>query len=323
VPGIETYGYPIVWDPVRRRFVIIEASTVRLLEPTGGGTFRSVELPAPTAFNARSSRALWFDPKLGGFATGLAGYDIFTYAQNRWIAAEQPFARRERYDFAWAYDLARGQLAIWGGADGYRSEEPFGEVSFLTGTSTNASPTAWRASAINPPRPRYFPTMVHDEDRQVTVMFGGYRTNDSRVIAPEIYQLLPEPSWPMLHGAIDLAAVKPRGISRIHLLVRARAVGDADGTGRGTNTGGGFIVRLWDHRASRWVTVHDREEDPAAAINTHAIDVTESAERYVSAQGVLPIVVQARAPATEAVDGRLDVDMIDGFLELHSRVAVP
>ena len=328
---------PIIWDPLNRRFVTVggastNAGRVLFLEPGADpSSWRWTNVtPLPTQFVGRSGNFLYFDPRLGAFAVGLGFVNptgngqeriLWSHRDGQWAAAEVPPRLRFRTGFAWAYDDARHRLAVWGGND-HPPSPALPETWYLTATATTG-PSGWREARLDPPMPRDYPSMVWDPDREVVVIFGGVRPQDGRVVAPDIHQLISEPSYPYLQASADLAAARPKGIARLELTVRASGLGDADGTGPGTARAAGIDVLLYDHEAERWVRVARTEPAESAGLETLRVEVTERPERFVGLRGAVPITLVPRAPATEAVDGRLEVDLLDGALELRSGVALP
>ena len=53
------------------------------------------------------------------------------------------------------------------------------------------------------------------------------------------------------------------------------------------------------------------------------LGITQTPERFVSPQGTVPITVSAYRPATEILEGRLEVDLVDGYLDLRPGVTLP
>src|SRR5262249_20601349 len=159
-------------------------------------------------------------------------------------------------------------------------------------------------------------------DREVVVVFGGIRTNDMRVVPSEIHQIVLQPSRPYLQATIDLAGERPKGIATLHLQIRASGSGDADGLGPGAIAANGVLVQLWDFSQSAWVDMK-ATMGSVGGMEDIPIDVTMNPEVYVGPSGTVPISITTRHQATEAVSGRLDVDVIDGYLDLRPGVPLP
>ncbi len=329
---------PIVWDPINERYVMISGSElsptrVLFLEPGPDPSSWSwvVLNPLPSNFNGRSDHLLYFDPVSEAIVTGLGGVSpigngeqrlFWSYSRGQWTATQIPLALTFRFDFGWAYDLARQRLAVWGGTYDAAREPPREEVWYLVGSSTSAE-DRWHSTNVDHPVPRQEPVMVYDSDREVTVMFGGIRTIDDVRVPPEIHQLVSEPSYPYLQANADLAASRPRGIDVLHLDIRASGLGDADGLGPGRARGFGVRVMLWDHVARAWTEVAVSPGAGDGAIETLAVDVTNEPSRFVSPDGRVPITLVPSRPTTEALNGRLEVDQIDGYLDLRAGVTLP
>lgn len=336
VDGLSTRNIlPIVYDRANSRYMIVggtEGDSPRALILQPGADERSWQwfnlTPLPTNFSDRYSHFLYYDPVresvVLGSGTAPGGGPIarlvWTYRGGQWTSSELPFDLSYNTGHGAAYDEARRQLVFWGGIDN-PTQPPRPETWFLTDSST-VGVAAWRSSEIDHPVARSYPTMVYDSEREVVVAFGGVRFTDAQVVAPEIYQVITQPSRPFLQATVDLAAARPKGIQRLHLQVRASGIGDGDGVRPGTTRAGGFVVHLWDHRARRW-DVLARSANTNVGFETLTIDVTNEPERYVGPTGQVPITITTAAPSTEAVDGRLEVDLIDGALELRAGVMLP
>ena len=246
---------------------------------------------------------------------------LWTHRGGQWSASEVPIELGFRSRFGWAYDEARERLVIWGGAS-YSTDPPEETVRYLVGSSTSSA-EAWRSADIDHPVSRDFPSLVYDSDREAVVVFGGIRPQDNRVVPPEVHQIISEPSYPYLQASVDLDAARPKGIDALRLTVRALGIGDADDTAPGTARAGGVVVRLWDHAARRWEEVASTDGESNGGLATIEIEVLAEPERFVSPDGTVPITVAPRHATTEAVDGRLEVDLIDGSLELRGGVTLP
>ncbi len=337
VPDFRKYT-PITWDPINERYVMISGSElsetrVLFLEPgTDANSWRWVVLnPLPSNFNGRSDHVLYFDPISEAIVTGLGGVSpigngeqllYWSYIRGQWTATQIPLSLQFRFDFGAAYDLARKRLALWGGSYDTAREPPREEVWYLVGSSTSAA-DRWRSATVDHPVPRQNPTMVYDSDREVTVMFGGVRSIDDVRVPPEVHQLISEPSYPYLQANADLAASRPKGIETLHLDIRASGLGDADGVGPGRARGFGVRVMLWDHDARAWTEVAVSAGAADGGIETLSIDVVDNPGRFVSPDGRVPITVVPSRPTTEGVNGRLEVDQIDGYLDLRAGVTLP
>lgn len=329
---------PLVWDPIFDRYFIINGRSAAgalfphedsfVLEP--GATpdaWRYTELtPLPTTFGGRYSHLVYWDEEVEGVAIGLGYVYPRTSRLDYWIlkngqlsaTAQVPDSLDERQGFGFAYDSARRQLVLWGD-----NNYPIWDYDswFLTGTATSAN-NGWRRADLDPPVPRAWPNLVYDPDREVTVVYGGQRF-DSRFVPADIHQIISAPSFPYLVANVDLAAPRPKGIERLSLRVRASGTGDLDGLGGGTTLGGGVVVKLWDHEARRWVDVATRPMSPNGAVEELLIEVQDQPERFVSVTGVVPVTVVTLNPATEAIEAVLEVDQIDGQLELRPGVSLP
>jgi hypothetical protein len=324
--------YPIIWDPLNLRYVVVGGDKVLYLQP--GATLDDWSwinvTPLPQAYGERVRHFLYWDPRVEGYAVGLGGVFsnvpggfrlLWTHRGGQWSASEVPFELGYRSRFGWAYDEARRRLVIWGGND-QPDLLPEEQVRYLVGSSTSGV-EAWRSSEIDHPVARDYPSMVYDSDREVVVVFGGIRPQDMRPVPAEVHQIISEPSYPYLQASIDLAAQRPKGIDALNLTVRALGLGDRDGTNAGIDRFGGVVVSLWDHAARRWVEVASSSVEPNTDVAELSVEVREEPERFVSNDGTVPITVQPRYATTEAVDGRLEVDLIDGYLQLRGGITLP
>lgn len=329
---------PLTWDPINERYVMIggsETSPTRVLflEPgVDAQSWRWVVLnPLPSNFNGRSSHVLYFDPISEAIVTGLGGVFptgngeqrlYWSYIDGQWTSSLIPGQLAFRFDFGFAYDEARSRLTVWGGTYDAARDPPREEVWYLTEPSTSG-PEAWRMANVDHPVPRQLPMMVYDSDREVVVMYGGIRTLDAVRVPPEIHQLVSEPSYPYLQANADLAAARPKGIEALHLEVRASGVGDADELGPSRERGFGVRTLLWDHIAKAWVEVSSTTGAADGGLETIVVDVVEDPGRFVSQDGRVPITLVPRLPTTEVLNGRLEVDQIDGYLDLRAGVTLP
>ncbi len=330
---------PSVWDPINRRFVLAggalqDSGRVAFLEQGMGfddWTMRTLEA-LPTTYTSRFNGFLYFDPVLRGVAVGLGGvspigngeqYIVWSYVDGQWLASQVPLRLGFLSRFGWAYDRARRHLAVWGG-NTRSTADPLTEVNYLTQTSTHGE-EAWRRGNVDHPVARDYPAMVYDSDREVSIVFGGTRvqSGNNRIIEPEIHELVSAPAYPYLQASIDLGAPRPKGIDRLLLKIGASGVGDLDGLGPLTNLGGGVVVMLWDHQLRRWIEVASSMTPPEQGIVVLDVNVTERPERYITDFGVLPITIRSRLPATETRSARLEVDWIDGHMELRPGVSLP
>jgi hypothetical protein len=330
---------PLVWDSFNQRYIMAGDGAyscgdtrVLFLEPapgTDGWRWVNVQ-PLPTNFAGRFNSMLYVDPGHGGFALGLGGVSpigngeqalIWTYRNGQWTTSQAPRALWFRSRFGWGYDTARQMLTVWGGSDDSRYPA-LPEVWYLTDTSTNG-PEKWRSTLLDNPVPREYPAMVYDSDREVMVLFGGVRWQDARPVAPDIYQLVSQPSFPQMQVVADLGAERPKGIERLVLNIRAQGSGDADGVRAGLARGGGVRVSLWDHEARRWVEQHAAARDVQNGLEDIQLSITQNPERFVSPTGTVPMTIAAYRPATEVIEGRLEVDVVDGYLDLRPGVTLP
>jgi hypothetical protein len=326
---------PIVWDEANQRYVTAGGSDdlpVLFLEPGADpASWRWVNVQQlPSGYVSRYGSLLFYDPRLPGFSTGLGFSQVgngehrhmWSYTNGQWQLATVPVELGYRSFAATAFDDARGQLVMWGGNEGYQDEPPDPLVWFMTGTATTG-PGAWRSAALDTPLPRFWPSVVYDSDRQVTLVFGGVRhEGDPRFVPPEVHQLIAQPSSPFLQASIDLAAPRPKGIVSLRLRLRASGAGDADALGAGAVQSGGVVVKMWDHEIERWIDVATIAH-PLTQMTEIPIVINSDAERFVSLDGVVPLTLTSLYPATEAVAARLDVDLIDGTLDLRSGISLP
>lgn len=291
--------------------------------------WRWTVVPTPANFNRRSSNAVYWDPRTNAFATGLGfvsptGGDqqslFFTLAGGQWSSSTIPRALTFRGRAGYAFDTSRQQLLVWGGNSTFSTEPPDPDLWIHTGDSTRG-PDSWSPHQLDHPLLRDYPSLVYDSDREVTVVFGGIRVLDMRPVPPEIFQIIVAPSSPHLQASIDLAGEHPKGITRLHLSVRATGTGEPEGGG--TDTGAGVIVMLWDYNRRHWDDVATTTSIPASGGGTIEIDITDTPDRYVSPDGVIPVTISSRRPASEALTARLDVDLLDGYMDLRSGVTLP
>ncbi len=321
---------PIIYDPLGKRWVIVGGESqafgmpfddVFFLEPTADRSSWSwyPVSPLPNNFNARRSHFLFWDPRLAGFSCGSGAVQpigsgeqrlLWTYRSGQWSASTIPSDLIFREDFDADFDQARQQLVLWGGDSIGASAPENGNVWFLTKTATNG-PESWKQVDLDAPIPRYSPSVVYDERREVTLVFGGFRQD--RFVPSDLYALVAEPSWPTLQVTVALGAARPAGIERISLILGVEGVGDADGTLPKVDVGAGVEAQLWDHPAGRWVPV-GRFADP----RPQRLELVDAPERFVSADGHLTLSIRPQFPATEAVPARLVVDVIDGTMSLRA-----
>ncbi len=327
---------PVAFDPSANRYLIPNGYSaagglfpfedVFLLQP--GATpadWRWIEMsPLPTSFGERHSHLTYWDPVARGMVVAL-GYvrpfsnerDMWLYKNGQWqVTSQLPAALGGRQGFGYAYDEARRQLVLWGDNEFPNFDT---QTWFMTGTAT--APT-WKSQNLDPPVPRAWPVLVYDPDREVTLVYAGQRFDD-RFVPPDIYAIVSEPAWPHLLARVDLGAAPPRGINRLKLSVRAAGSGDDDGPGGAATTRGGYRVQLWDHQARAWEQVAAVEHPLDAEPQPTEILVTQNPERFVGPTGVIPVVIVSTAPATLDIPARLDVDLLDGALELRSGLSLP
>src|SRR5436190_1970912 len=69
-----------------------------------------------------------------------------------------------RYQYAMAYDAARGVIVLFGGSSGAGQ---FGDTWEWNGAG------AWTQRSVNGPSPRFLHAMAYDAARGVSVLFGG------------------------------------------------------------------------------------------------------------------------------------------------------
>lgn len=326
---------PIVWDPTQARYATVGGTfiggpQVVFIEPAARPEDWRVEAvePLPTSFVRRSGGYLYFDPRLDGFSYGLGGAAPigngeqriqWSYVNGRWQVSDTPLDLNFYGAFGFAFDEARGQTAFWGGGVSSFSP-PFEDVWYLTGTATSG-PSAWRRARVEIPTPRDYPSMVYDPDRQVTLMFGG--TNPSRIIAPEIHQLISQPAFPFVQVEIELGAGRPKGIEVLELDLQAAGLGDADGVGPETEAGAGVSVILWDYERSAWEEVAGQILPPGSGMTLLRVRLDDRPERFVADSGELAVALRSAAPATEARSARLELDLFDGRLRLRPGVTLP
>ena len=320
--GIAARGAQVVYDPTHHRWISLENDGLFALLPHSGTEgWRWREIPVPSMYENRGQQLGYWDPKQEALVTGMWGMHMLTYRENRWQVATVDFARRSPWYVGHAYDVAREQLVTWGGGR-FPDSQPLAQVYFQTASSTSAA-TAWTASSFTTPLARMDPVLIYDQHRETTLMFGGVRPIDGRPIAPDVYELTAQPSFPYALVDIDLLTDRPKGVSRLHLDVRAAGLGDIDGMGPLEDSAGGFAVLLWDTDAGHWEEVAAHAHAATAAMSTLAIDVTDGPARFISADGVVSIALRPLAHSTESVDGRLEIDLIDGYLELACCVDLP
>jgi hypothetical protein len=333
---------PIVWDPLQRRFVIVggvydcffscgPGDDVFFLAQEVSGAWRWYPYSTlPSNFDGHIHHAAWFDERLGNVAVAL-GTDEYLAGTARRIWRYESFEWRfneitpdlyYRQGFGSAYDKSRGQLVVWGGTNEFDPIPESGDMNplatserfvvpdpllyVLAGTAT-AGPSAWRAADLNYPTPRMWPTMIYDEDRQVTLMIGGVRFHDAIPVETDIYEVVVEPAYPHLSAVIDLGASRPKGLESLRLAVRGHGAG-------------GFAVDLWDHQASRWV---ESATSASTTFETVEIVVADGVDRWISNEGTVPVTVRALATATSRSESRLEVDSIRGEIVLRSAVSLP
>lgn len=336
---------PIVWDPLNRRYVAIGgafdagalAVVVRPYAPAIEDRVRLIA-PLPSAFGrTRSDGYLFFDPRLGGVSTGLGGVSPrgsaeesiqWTYADGVWRTSPAPFDLwRFRYNLGFAFDEAREQLTLWGGREflgSFTIPDPLvGDVWYMTGTATSG-PEGWRRTEVEVPLLRDYPSLVYDRAREVVVVLGGIRFEESslRPVPPEVYQLVSQPAFPYVQAEIELGTERPKGIEGIDLVLRASGAGDADGEGPADDPGAGVTLLLWDWEAERWREV-GATTGGDGGLEWVEVQVSDRPERFVASDGRLAISLRSTAPATEARAARLEVDLLDGEVRLRPGVRLP
>lgn len=332
---------PIVWDPRQKRFVIIggvfdcffscgPGDDVFFLAQELSGAWRWYPYSTlPSNFDGHIHHAAWFDDRLGNVAAALGTDEyvagtarrIWRYESFEWRFGEITPDLYFRQGFGSAYDKARGQLVVWGGTNEVDPIPESGDMNPLSGTrfvipdpllyllagTATVGPSGWRAADLNYPTPRMWPTMIYDEDRQVTLMLGGTRFHDSLPVETDIYEVVVEPAYPHLSAVIDLGAARPKGSESLRLAVRGHGAG-------------GFAVDLWDHQTSSWV---ESARSTSTTFETVEILVDADVERWVSSSGTVPVTVRALASATARSESRLEVDSIRGEIVLRSSVSLP
>lgn len=322
----------ILWDPVLDRFLTsfgpsddAVENPIQILDPGDrSGPWRwlpMTELPDDLEDNYRSQHAFYYDPRIPGYALGLGfssffGGDFWSFANGEWVPSDVPFDLAYRYGFGFAYDLARNYLVVWG--DG---RELLGEIDddvWLLADDPRDGAQAWRRYDFSAPVIRGNPSVVYDEDRETIVIFGGRRAFDTLPVPPDIEILVTPPSYPYLEADLDLDDVRPAGIAALVLDIRAYASGDGDGIGPGSTTDGGAIVTLWNHESKVWEEVAVVDTPPAGPPISIPVMITQNAARFVSADGVVPVAISPRYPATEEVGSKLEVDLVNGYLELSA-----
>ncbi len=333
---VDTTFSPIVWDGRNRRYImagggVANCGDTRVLFIEPGNTaddWRWINVqPLPSTMVDRFGNMLYVDPRHGGFAFGLGNVGplgngeqglIWTYRSGQWTTSAAPQQLWFRFRFGSDYDTARQRLTVWGG-NTRPAVAAAPEVWYFTDTSTNGA-DAWRSALLDHPGVRDYPNMVYDSDREVMVVFGGTSEDP---LATDINQLVSQPSFPYLQATADLGGARPKGIERLLLSVRAHGVGDLDGEGPGVRRGGGVRVWLWDHEVRAWQLMHSEARDPLTGLETIELSVAENPERFISPAGTVPVTVAPLFPATEVLEGRLEVDLIDGTLELRPGVSLP
>lgn len=85
-----------------------------------------------------------------------------------WVSVEQD-PLRGRYRHAMAYDASRQQTVLFGG-------NTFGEDGGMDDGTYLWNGARWTLATSGFPSGRLYPAMAYDRQREVTVMFGGYRT---------------------------------------------------------------------------------------------------------------------------------------------------
>lgn len=330
-PAVDRFA-PILWDPVLDRFVTSFGPSeegldypIQILDPgdrTGPWRWLPMtELPPDLNRNSRSQHAFYYDPRLPGYALGLGstfyfGGDFWSFTDGQWFYSEVPGDLWYRSGFGSAYDLARNHLVVWG--DGRNRLGDIDDDVWLLADDPRDGAQAWRRYDFSAPVIRGNPSMIYDEDRETIVIFGGRRAFDTLFVPPDIEILVTAPSYPYLEADLDLDAVRPAGIAALALEIRAYASGDRDGVGPGSASGGGAIVTLWNHESKVWEEVAVVDTPPAGPPISIPISITQNAARFVSADGVVPVSISPRYPATEEVAAKLEVDLVNGYLELSA-----
>lgn len=333
---------PLVWDPLGEKFVVVGgigdcffncpvADDVYFLAQELSGAWRWYPyLTLPSNFDGHIHHAAWFDSRIGApvvalgtdeFQAGTASR-IWRYDNAQWQYTSITQDLYYRQGFGFAHDSSRGQTIIWGGANESNVIPESGDMNplnaetrfvvpdplvyILAGTATTG-PSAWISRDLNYPTPRMWPTLIYDEERQVTLVFGGVRFHDTVPVDGSIYELVVEPAYPFLQAIIDLGAARPKGVERMSLTVRAAG-------------SGGYSVELWDHAASAWVQVG---ASSSGAFETLVLDVSSDADRFISSDGTVPVTVRARSSATVRSEARLEVDSVRGEIALRAGVSLP
>jgi hypothetical protein len=328
---------PIVYDPINKRYVTIgdagidNPKALFLVPDADPMRWQWIVVPGlPSALPDRFLSLLYYDARDQGIVSGLGFPQVqgsgeqlqyWTYADGQWTLTQVPPTLGFRAFFGWAYDSARQQLALWGGNTTQDTDPPDPDVWVLTGSSTNAM-ASWRNAPLDHPVARSYPSLVYDPDREVIVVFGGIRPSDMRAVPSEVDEIVLQPAAPFMLATVDLAADRPKGIAKLHLSIRASGVGDADGLKAGAAQAGGVIVKLWDFAKNVWTDVATTAGS-SSGIEAIEIDIASTPDVYVGTNGTVPIAITTRHPSTEAVSGRLDVDLIDGHLDLKPGVSLP
>lgn len=317
---------PILWDPTTNRYFFTGGQSNSSSFAAdgsfflGGGETEGWAWEAltdfPTSYVARQNHVLYRDPDNGNIVVGLGRTSQSNIPQwwlfkgGHWVPGSLDASMNRREGFGYAYDLARHLLVLWG--DNSYPEPTKVEVTTLAGTSTNAV-DGWTKTSLDTPRPRAWPTLVYDPDRETVVVFGGTRY-DGLLVEPDIHTLSMAPSAPFVRAMIDLAAPRPNGIEAINLEIGATGIGDEDGIGPGLAIGEGVEVLLWDYRQNRWTPMATTTSNAGNAI---ALEVTVTPERFISPDGVLPIAITTRRPSSVEIASEVSIDLIDGFLTLR------
>lgn len=322
---------PILWDPTLRRFAIsagwssLYGTDLYYLDPAQGAAgWRWVPitgLPDRIGDTDRLFHAFYYDPTLRGWGMTLGlvvpyyeGYTFWSYVDGLWSPSSVPVDLAGRTGFGYSHDSARSMLVVWGDD----REEP-GLVdpdTWVLAGDPRLGAQEWRRVNHSPSLARGWPSLVYDRAREATIVFGGARFSDVQSVPPVVEELVLSPSFPYLQASLDLATQRPPGIESLRLRIRATGAGDGDGVGPGSNRAGGVSVLLYDHEASQWREVASVETPPAGTPIPISAEVTEAPERFIGYDGVVPITVVTRWPATEDADARLDVDLVDGDLIL-------
>jgi hypothetical protein len=321
---------PIAYDPTLDRYLMVGGEDAAGFN--NGDAYYLTPRPAgmrwawteitnlPSNFGDRDRNVTFWDPRSASFVVEL-GYVsptdgttdriAWSFAQAQWHASQIPVALDLRQGFGFDYDSARKQLVLWGDNT---NPAPDQAVWLMTHTASTG-PSSWRSIDLDPPLMRAWPVVVYDQAREQTIAFGGVRY-DGRPVPPDVYQITLAPSWPYLAATIDLGAVRPMGIDRVHLVISGRGLGDADGTGPGTVLGDGIDVLIWDRTQQAWLSVGTATRTPSGQ-ELITVDMTESPDRFVGDDGTVPISIRSKFPATEQLPARLDLDLLDGYLDLR------